>query len=125
MERGITVRSGDLEIRFNEQGGGFPDSVAVTEFGGKKHQILPAGRQHLEITYADGTVLRPAFPQPAEVLQYEEDSAQCVEFINLPGVDRQGKLHDFIRISLKHEFFADGTAFTRAFLPLPVQRSTL
>ena len=115
MKRDITVRSGDLEILFNEHGGGFPDSVAVTEFGGGKRTILPAGKQRLEIAFADGLVLRPAFPENAEVLQYEENDAQCVEFVNLPGVDQYGKTHDFIRISLKHEFFDDGTAFTRAF----------
>ena len=115
MAREFTVRSGDLEILFNERGGGFPDSVAVTEFGGAKRTVLPAGKQFLEIEFADGRVLRPAFPDDAQVLRYEENSAQCVEFVDLPGVDRQGKTHDFIRISLKHEFFADGTAFTRAF----------
>lgn len=115
MARNITVRSGDLEILFNEHGGGFPDSVTVTEFGGAKRHILPTGKQRLEIELTDGTILRPAFPEDADVLQYEENSAQCVEFVNLPGIDQYGRRHDFIRISLKHEFFDDGTAFTRAF----------
>ena len=48
-------------------------------------------------------------------MQYEENSVRCVEFINLPGIDRDGQLHDFIRISLKREFYDDGTAFTKAF----------
>ncbi|MBR2344824.1 MAG: hypothetical protein IKA71_03455 [Lentisphaeria bacterium] len=113
--RNITIQSGDLEILFNEHGGAFPDSVTVTEFGGKKRTVFPAGKQYLEIAFADGLVLRPAFQADAEVLQYVENSAQCVEFINLPGVDQHGNLHDFIHISLKHEFFDDGTAFTRAF----------
>ena len=85
LKRNITIQSGDLEIFFNEHGGGFPDSVTVTEFGGRKRTVFPAGKQHLEIAFTNGLVLRPAFSDYAEILQYEENSAQCVEFVNLPG----------------------------------------
>lgn len=115
MKRDITIKAGNLEICFNEQCGGFPATVAVTESGSKNRMIFPSGKQYFEIAFSNGLVLRPAFRDDTEILQYTENTAQCVEFVNLPGMDQDGNLHDFIRISLKHEFFDDGTAFTRAF----------
>ena len=115
MHKDITIQTGELKICFTEQSGGFPASVTVTEFGGKEYTVLPPGRQRLEIELSNGLILHPAFPEETDILRYEENSAQCVEFVNLPGMDQWGKKHDFIRLSLKHEFFADGTAFCRFF----------
>jgi len=116
MSREIVIRTENLEITFNERGGACPESIRVHEYDGKVTEFLPGGcAGTLEIGLADGRVLTPAFTADATVMQYQENGAQVVEFVNVPGVDRNGNIEKRIMFTLRHEFFNDGTFFTNAF----------
>ncbi len=115
----IAIETEELLILFNLNGGtGFPDRIAVREFGGKTTCLLAPGSNTLEVEFEDGTILTPGIFPGCDIQHYRQEDAEYVEFTGLPGMDAYGKRYDQIRFSLKHEFRSDGTAFTTAFFLL-------
>ncbi len=109
----FTIPSGPLDIRFTEAGGGLPDCVSVREADGTKTLLLERGSARLEIGLADGRVLRPA-PAAAMARRFERGGACHVEFPCIPWTDEKGGVAPGFCLSLHHEFYPDGTAFSNA-----------
>ncbi len=107
------ITSGALRVGFTAAGGGLPDCVTVREADGTETLLLERGSTVLEIELTDGRVLHPA-PTAALARRYERGGAFHVEFPRLAWADQDGKIAPNFLVTLHHEFYPDGTAFSHA-----------
>lgn len=109
----LTLRSGPLGISFTEASGGLPERVVVREADGRRTLLFPPGAMRLDIELADGRRLRTV-ARPGGVRVFTRNGARQVEFADLAWHDEQGRPVPEYTLSLRHEFYPDGTAFTSA-----------
>ena len=110
----LTVKTGALRIEFSEEDGGLPSLVTVVEGDGRETEIFRPHAWRLELELADGRILHPVAAQDT-FETYEDKDGLHVDFLNLHFQDEDGNPFPNHFLTLRHEFLADGTAFTNAF----------
>jgi|GEM_PF-814203 len=114
MKLPFVVRSGSLAITFTERSGGMPASVTVREADGRVTPLFQSGSMRIVIELADGRRLYPV-ADTDRVRRFKRNGALRVEFANLMCLDDRGQRVLDYQLSIQHEFYPDGTAFTNAF----------
>ena len=69
----------------------------------------------LFLAYTDGRNFVPVAGSVEPVLWKSRNQAQILEFGNLAFADENGTIEKGLRLTLRYELFADGTAFVDAF----------
>jgi hypothetical protein len=110
----LELQAGALRIQFAGHANGLPSRVAVREADGRETVLFDAGAMGLELELADGRLLHPV-AGPGPVVRYEQGGASHVDFVGMRWQTPSGETVPDLRLSLQHEFYPDGTAFTHAF----------
>ena len=110
----LQIEKGGLIVSFSKDSACLPSSVVVRENDGRKTLLFPEKSWNLSLKLASGKVLRPV-PGLENIDHYEEGDCTCVDFLNVHFQDGDGKLYEEYNLTLRHEFYADGTAFSNMF----------
>lgn len=110
----LQVKNGNLVITFTRESFCLPAKVAVTENDGRVTEIFKENSWKLALKLASGKVLYPV-PGPENVECYEDEYCTHADFINVHFQDEAGKEYKEYNLNIRHEFYADGTAFTNMF----------
>lgn len=112
----FVVDEKDVRLEFEPSGGGFPSRVVLKEGDGTETVIIENRQPPLRLTLGDGRTLRPFIPEDCSVRRSRIDGgAETVEFCKLLWADESGNVREKFQMSLRHEFWPDGTTFTSAF----------
>ena len=112
----ILVNQDNVRVEFGAHGGGFPTQVVLQEGNDTETVIVESSKPQLLITLGDGRQLTPFIPDNCEISRYFiSGGAERLEFRKLLWADAAGAVVDKFQMSLRHEFWPDGTAFTSAF----------
>ncbi len=106
------VQSGPLKVIFSRECGPLPCEIVAEEFGGMETTVVRESAPGMSLELEDGTKI---FPAVAEIVRYEKDGVQYIEFNNMPWADAQGRILPHFLASVRHEIFPDGTAFSSGF----------
>ncbi len=105
-----------IQVEFDPDGGGFPSRIYLNEHKGNKTLLLENCRPPLTIKLDDGRLLSPFIHGKCAIRRYRiEGGAERIEFNNLAWRDRDLQSLENFKMSLRHEFWPDGTAFSSAF----------
>lgn len=115
------TQAGNLTIFFHSIDGGMPSRVELCEYDNTSVSVITQPSR-LELELKEGRILHPVIPLDMPPETYEADGTRFVEFTRLDWVDEYGQTEPDFLLSLRHEFMADGTAFTTAFFT--VERNT-
>lgn len=110
----LDIKCGFLEIGFAAETGGFPAKVTVNESDGRKTVLFNNQSNKLTVELENGHILHPA-ATPENINVYEDKYGTYVNFFNVNFVDEQGNNYPRHYLTLRHEFYPDGTAFTNMF----------
>ena len=112
----ILINQDDVRTEFGKEGGGFPTRVVLKEGNGAETVIIENNNPQLLITLGDGRQLSPFIPDDCVISHYPiAGGAERLEFRKLLWADASGTVMDKFQMSLRHEFWPDGTTFTNAF----------
>ena len=112
----IIVNQDNVRVEFGKEGGGFPTRVVLKEGNGAETVIIENNKPQLLITLGDGRQLSPFIPDNCAISSYSiAGGAERLEFSKLLWADASGTVMDKFQMSLRHEFWPDGTTFTNAF----------
>ncbi len=112
----IVVNQDNSRVEFGKAGGGFPTRVVLKEGNGSETVIIENDRPQLIITLGDGRQLSPFVPDDCVISCYPiAGGAERLEFRKLLWADTSGAVMDKFQMSLRHEFWPDGTTFANAF----------
>lgn len=112
----IFVNQDNVRVEFDAAGGGFPTLVVLKEGNGAETVIIENRRPQLLLTLGDGRQVSPFIPDNCVISRYPvSGGAERLEFRKLLWADASGAVMDKFQMSLRHEFWPDGTAFTSAF----------
>lgn len=107
------IKCGKITVEFPEEYGGLPGKVTALEGDGRETAIFTPGAWCLEAELENGSILRPvAKAENLRIYDDEEDGATHVDFINVTFKDQSGKEYPEYLMTLRHEFYPDGVAFT-------------
>ena len=107
------LKCGKITVGFPAECGGLPGKVCVTEGDGRETEIFGKGNWILEAELENGSILRPvANAENLRMYDDEDDGATHVDFINVTFKDQNGKEYPEYLLTLRHEFYPDGAAFT-------------
>ena len=107
------IKCGKITVGFPAECGGLPGKVTALEGDGRETVLFDRNSWLLEAELEDGLLLRPfAKPENVRVYDDEDDGATHVDFINVTFKDQDGKDHPEYLMTLRHEFYPDGVAFT-------------
>lgn len=109
------IESSINRIVFGKEGGGFPTLVAIRERNGRELKIMENRKPQLTIELADGRVATPYLPDDFKVSRSKFEEADRIEFRRIPFRDKSGNPLDNFFISLRYEFWSDGTVFVNSF----------
>ncbi len=106
----------DVEVAFDADGGGFPSRINLKGKPGAKTALVENKIPPIKITLEDGRILAPFIHANCVIRQYRiEGGAERIEFNNLAWHDQNKTVLERFKMSLRHEFWPDGTAFSWAF----------
>ncbi len=112
----VFVDQDNVRVEFGAAGGGFPTLVVLKEGNGTETVIIDNNHPQLLITLGDGRQVRPFIPDNCAISRcLIAGGAERLEFSKLLWTDASGSVMDKFQMSLRHEFWPDGTAFTSAF----------
>ncbi len=112
----IIVNQDNVRVEFGKEGGGFPTRILLKEGNGTETVIVESNKPQLLITLGDGRQLSPFIPDNCAISSYSiAGGAERLEFRKLLWVDASGTVMDKFQMSLRHEFWPDGTTFANAF----------
>ena len=107
------IKCGKVFVEFPAECGGLPGKVTALEGDGRETAVFNQGAWQLEAELENGLILRPfAKPENLRIYDDEEDGATHVDFINVTFKDQSGKEYPEYLMTLRHEFYNDGVAFT-------------
>ena len=107
------IRCGKITVGFPAECGGLPGFVSATEGDGRETVFFRNNDWILEAELDTGAVLRPfASEKNLRIYTDDEDGATHVDFINVTFKDQTGKEYPEYLLTLRHEFYNDGVAFT-------------
>ncbi len=105
---------GKLSVGFDSVHGGLPAFVSAAEGDGRVTEIFGPHDWKLEVELENGHVLHPvAILENA--YDYREDDCTHVVFPNMHFADENGTQYLQHYLTLQHELYDDGTAFTNMF----------
>jgi hypothetical protein len=102
-------------IVFGIEGGGFPTLVAIRERNGREVKIMENCKPQLIVQFADGRRAMPYLPDDFQIFRSKFEEADRIEFRRIPFRDEAGNVLDNFLISLRYEFWPDGTVFVNSF----------
>ena len=107
------VKCGKITVGFPAEAGGLPGIVTALEGDGRETVLFGNNSWILEAELENGLLLRP-FAKDSNLRIYddEDDGATHVDFINVTFKDQNGKEYPEYLLTLRHEFYSDGAAFT-------------
>ena len=107
------IKCGKITVGFPAECGGLPGKVTALEGDGRETVLFKNGNWVLEAELDNGAVLRPfATEKNLRIYDDDEDGATHVDFINVIFKDQTGKEYPEYLLTLRHEFYNDGVAFT-------------
>ena len=107
------IKCGKITIGFPAESGGLPGKVTALEGDGRETVLFNSGSWILEAELENGLILRPfAKTDNVRIYDDEDDGATHVDFINVTFKDQNGKEYPEYLLTLRHEFYPDGNAFT-------------
>ena len=107
------IKCGKITVGFPAECGGLPGKVTAIEGDGRETVLFDRNAWILEAELEDGTLLRPfAKAENVRVYDDEDDGATHVDFINVIFKDQSGREYPEHLMTLRHEFYPDGVAFT-------------
>jgi len=110
----LTVRFDDYSVEFDPSAGGFPSRMALR---GREGETVVAStlKPWLEVDLGGGVTVAPFWPEGLAPAVTQHDSATRVDFPSLPFRDASGRVVEDFQLSLRYEFWPEGTGFARAF----------
>ena len=115
MRKSIVQEQPDnFKIIFNQESAGFPSSMALPSCKGWE-EVVQSSHPWLEITLADGAKARPFWPDDFQPVETAVGDARRLDFRNLPWRSANGTILDDFGLSLRYEFWPDGTTFVNTF----------
>ena len=108
------LECGPLHITFPAVSGGLPGRVTVTEGDGRETLLFDNSGWQLEAELENGIILHPV-ATGKELFHYSDDKCEHVDFLNLHFRDQNGNDYPDHYMTLRHEFYPDGTAFCNMF----------
>ena len=112
----FVIKTATAEYEFTPECGGFPRKATVIEPDSRRFTAWELAGSGFSVKTKDQTVYHPVCGADTPVNRYKNDGAQVVEFSRIPWKNSRGKDLDHIYLSLKWEFFPDGTVFCDMFL---------
>ena len=107
------IKCGKITVGFPAECGGLPGKVTALEGDGRETVIFGKNSWILEAELENGSILRPfAKAENVRIYDDEDDGATHVDFINVTFKDQTGKEYPEYLLTLRHEFYSDGAAFT-------------
>ena len=107
------IKCGKITVGFPAESGGLPGKVTALEGDGRETVLFNSGSWILEAELENGLILRPfAKTDNVRIYDDEDDGATHVDFINVTFKDQNGKEYPEYLMTLRHEFYSDGAAFT-------------
>ncbi|MBE6362519.1 MAG: hypothetical protein E7054_02585 [Lentisphaerae bacterium] len=107
------IKCGKITVGFPAEAGGLPGMVTALEGDGRETVLFGNGNWLLEAELENGLILRPfAKADNVRIYDDEDDGATHVDFINVTFKDQNGREYPEYLLTLRHEFYPDGVAFT-------------
>jgi hypothetical protein len=113
----IKLNTAGIDLIFAPEGGGFPTRINVHEFGGTVTKLMDNSKPMLSFKNGESTLV-PVFGSDAQAHQYQADGAEILEFPKIRWREEGAETEEYqddIYLSLKWEFFPDGTCFCDMF----------
>ena len=108
---------GDISLEFTEDTGGFPSEISL------KDNIVKTKSAWLSCTLENGDTVVPFLPDGFEPFYSKFEKADRIEFRKIPWRNQDGKLLDDFYLSLRYEFWPDGTCFVNSYFCVENTRS--
>ena len=102
-----------LKVDFS-RGGGFPAQIRMKLPDGD-HLILQGDRPALEIRLGNGRTVSPFLPEGYRPDRYEMEHCDRLQFDRLPFRDQTGQDVPLFYLTVRYEFWDDGTVFGNSF----------
>jgi len=103
-----------VKALFKPENGGFPSEIYVKHALGEMSALRKPGVL-LNIELSDGRTAVPFLPDGFTVVQSSIDGAERIQFDGIRFKDQHGVVVDDFRLSLRYEFWDDGTVFVRTY----------
>lgn len=103
-----------IRVEFDPVGGGFPSQIFIKHIDGEI-PALTSQRHFLSIGLSDGRIATPFLPSDYEPIRVSYAGADRLYFDTIPFRDQHGKLVEKFLLSLRYEFWDDGTVFVRSY----------
>ncbi len=110
----ITFENDVIEVDFASECGGLPSRIAVKYPEGTL-TVFHTETSPLVIKLADGRIVTPFLPENYPVLIQEKTELKRYHFDRLGFRDQYGKTVEGYYLSLRYEFYDDGTTFVQSF----------
>ncbi len=104
-----------LKVKFDPEGGGFPTSVAVKYPFGETITVIKNNKPFLSIGIGNGKTVSPFLPDGYVPVKSEIENCQRLYFDRLGFRSDDGMLTNDFFLSLRYEFYDNGTVFIQSF----------
>lgn len=117
INKTIIIDQKNVITEFNLQSGGFPSRIWLKGEANEKMLLQENSESQISLCLDDGRVIRPFVDADTTVYRTHiaDGEAERIEFRRLQWADEAGNTIDKFEISLRHEFWKDGTVFSSAF----------
>jgi hypothetical protein len=110
------INQNNVRTEFTAECGGFPSRIVLLEDTGAETVLMKNNNAQMRITLTDGRSLIPCFTPECTLSHYNtNEGAERVEFRRLLWTDASGKTIENFIMSIRYEFWPDGTTFVKAF----------
>ena len=106
-----------IRVEFNPASGGFPSQIHLKHLDGDI-PVLTSDRPFLAIGLADRRTATPFLPPDFEVIRSTIEGAERLYFDIIPFRDQDGRIVEKFLLSLRYEFWDDGTVFVRSYFTM-------
>ena len=111
----VSIETDINRVVFGYEGGGFPTLIAIKELNGSEVKIIESDIPLLTMKLGDGRKAAPFITKDFQVVKSKFEEAERIEFNKIPWRDETGTLLKDFYLSLRYEFWPDGTAFINSF----------
>lgn len=113
----VIIKTAFEEFTFAAENGGFPARLAIKESDGNTVELWNVQQPFLTICTSDGSLLKPTLSGAFSPHKYRSGSAQILEFPKILWINVDtGEEQEDLSLSLKWEFYDEGTTFCDMFL---------